>query len=185
VGFAFGPAGTGWALANVATRDNSRFATAAQDAVARAASMPASYGWCSGLAGLAVAQAAAAPDLDHLDRVARQLADRPVLRDLSLCHGELGIAEALTVLAAQVPASAVARRRAGLVLDAIDRYGPTCGTPGAVSSPGLFNGLAGIGYGLLRLGFADLVPSVLLLQPRFAAEGNTQDDNTETRRRDW
>jgi lantibiotic modifying enzyme len=51
------------------------------------------------------------------------------------------------------------------VLDAIDRYGPGCGTPGAVSSPGLLNGLAGIGYGLLRLGFGDRVPSVLLLQP--------------------
>jgi lantibiotic modifying enzyme len=83
-----------------------------------------------------------------------------------LCHGELGIAEALTLLSTQVPAAVAARRRrAGLVLDAIDRYGLGCGTPGGVPTPGLLYGLAGIGYGLLRLGFADLVPSVLVLEP--------------------
>jgi lantibiotic modifying enzyme len=32
-------------------------------------------------------------------------------------------------------------------------------------SAGLLNGLAGIGYGLLRLGFAHRVPSILLLEP--------------------
>jgi lantibiotic modifying enzyme len=91
-----------------------------------------------------------------------------VLRDLSLCHGELGIADVLTELASRhrLPATTSARRRrAGLVLDAIDRYGPTCGTPGGVPTPGLLSGLAGIGYGLLRLGFPDRVPSVLLLEP--------------------
>ncbi|WP_165960393.1 type 2 lanthipeptide synthetase LanM family protein [Actinocrispum wychmicini] len=170
-GFAFGAAGTAWALAGAAEPD------AARAAVERATPFePAGHGWCSGLAGLAVARAAVDPEPDHIVRAARLLADRPVLRDLSLCHGELGIAEALTVLSAQMPSASViaaaARRRAGLVLDAIDRYGPTCGTPGAVSSPGLLNGLAGIGYGLLRLGFSDRVPSVLLVRPGYPAENH-------------
>lgn len=113
-------------------------------------------GWCTGAAGLAVAGGDPGP----------LLSDRPVLADLSLCHGELGIAEALTVLATRDPAAATARRRhAGLVLDAYAQHGARCGTPGGVTTPGLLTGLAGIGYGLLRLGFADRVPSVLLLEP--------------------
>ncbi|WP_460397262.1 hypothetical protein, partial [Actinophytocola sediminis] len=61
--------------------------------------------------------------------------------------------------------AAARRRRAGLVLDAIHRYGPAGGVPREVPTPGLLTGLAGIGYGLLRLGFADRVPSVLLFEP--------------------
>jgi lantibiotic modifying enzyme len=161
-GFAFGAAGTAWALAQVADLG---FAGAAQAALARATTDDA-HGWCSGLAGTAIAQAAVEPgQLDSTTLWA--LAERPVLRDLSLCHGELGITEALTVLAAQMPAAAaLRRRRAGLALDAIERYGRGCATPGEVSTPGLLHGLAGIGYGLLRLGFADRVPSVLLLEPK-------------------
>jgi lantibiotic modifying enzyme len=84
--------------------------------------------------------------------------------DLSLCHGELGIVEALTGDRADHVA-AIRRRRAGLILDAYGQYGPTCGTPGGVPTPGLLGGVAGIGYGLLRLGHPERVPSVLLLEP--------------------
>jgi lantibiotic modifying enzyme len=114
-------------------------------------------GWCTGAAGLAMAGGDTAP----------LLADRPVLADLSLCHGELGIAEALIVLAAagDQDAATTRRRRAGLIVDAYSRHGARCGTPGGITTPGLLTGLAGIGYGLLRLGFADRVPSVLLLEP--------------------
>src|SRR6476469_1437807 len=116
-------------------------------------------GWCRGAAG----HAAAGADGD----IGRLLGGRPVLGDLSLCHGELGIAEALTVAGSGGDESAAAARRrgAGLVLDALTRHGARCGTPGGVTTPGLLTGLAGIGYGLLRLGFADRVPSVLLLEP--------------------
>jgi type 2 lantibiotic biosynthesis protein LanM len=114
-------------------------------------------GWCRGAAGLAMAGG----------DIGRLLGGRPVLGDLSLCHGELGIAEALTVHSSggDDTAAAARRRRAGLVLDAFTRHGARCGTPGGVTTPGLLTGLAGIGYGLLRLGFADRVPSVLLLEP--------------------
>ncbi|MGH3858012.1 ABC transporter permease subunit, partial [Actinokineospora sp.] len=60
-----------------------------------------------------------------------------------------------------------------VLLDALDRHGPLCGTPGAVSTPGLLSGMAGIGYSLLRLGLPDRVPSVLLLQPGFHRENNS------------
>lgn len=140
-GFLDGAAGIAWALG--------------QGTISQA--RPGDLGWCAGAAGLAMAGGPTEALLAH----------RPVHADLSLCHGELGIAEALTVYAtAGDQAAATARRRlAGLILDVHTRHGDHCGTPGGVPTPGLLTGLAGIGYGLLRLGFADRVPSVLLLEP--------------------
>lgn len=123
-------------------------------------------GWCSGDAGTALARAATGVPAD-LDAYLRAATERPVLADLSLCHGELGAVEPLVWLAGREypTAEAARRRRAGLVLAAVQQYGPQCGTPRAIPSPGLLTGLAGIGYGLLRLAFPDRVPSVLLLEP--------------------
>ncbi|MGB3443281.1 MAG: type 2 lanthipeptide synthetase LanM family protein [Actinophytocola sp.] len=149
-GFAGGAAGIAWALAPHAPE-------AAALAAAHARADDGDLGWCTGAAGLAIAGGAGG-QLDEL------LADRPVLRDLSLCHGELGIAEALAGDHTE-RAAVTRRRRAGLILDAYTQYGPTCGTPDDVPTPGLLNGVAGIGYGLLRLGYAERVPSVLLLEP--------------------
>ena len=39
------------------------------------------------------------------------------------------------------------------------------GIPGGVETPGLMMGLAGIGYGLLRLGATDRVPALLSREP--------------------
>ena len=58
-----------------------------------------------------------------------------------------------------------ADRRAALILEEIDREGWLCGVPLGVESPGLMTGLAGIGYGLLRLAEPTRVPSVLVLEP--------------------
>jgi type 2 lantibiotic biosynthesis protein LanM len=125
-----------------------------------------SPGWCRGTAGLLVARGSL--DDAGLEQVVQEFAGRPVLRDLSLCHGELGILEALGVLAAAGgPALApkVWRHRAGLVLGVMRQRSRFCGTPGGVATPGLLDGLAGVGHGLLRLGFAERVPSVLFLEP--------------------
>jgi type 2 lantibiotic biosynthesis protein LanM len=143
-GFAHGWAGVGWALSQAGRK---QAAALARDRAA-AAGDQAGPGWCRGAAGLLIAGVG---DTDLP-------AGRPLLRDLSLCHGELGIAEALTEVAAR-------RAHTALVLGAIERHGPTCGTPGRVSTPGLLTGLAGIGYGLLRAGFSERVPAVQLLQP--------------------
>jgi hypothetical protein len=149
-GFADGAAGIAWALT---PHDPDTAALAA--AHARAAE--GDLGWCTGAAGLA----AAGGPLDAL------IGDRPVLADLSLCHGELGIVEALAGDRGEQgeQVASARRRRAGLILDACNRFGPVCGTPGGVATPGLLNGIAGIGHGLLRLGHPERVPSVLLLEP--------------------
>lgn len=124
------------------------------------------WGWCSGAAGRLLTAAVAGCPPDVVSRGSRAVANRPVARDLSLCHGELGVLDVLIELAGagHPPAERERHRRAGLVLDAIHRYGPICGTPDEVETPGLLIGLAGIGYGLLRLGFPAQVPSALLLQ---------------------
>jgi lantibiotic modifying enzyme len=170
-GFADGWAGMAWALTNAGLQYLGKARTAL-NRMAATLGEPDSPGWCRGFAGRIIA-ATAAPD----DAV-RALADAPIRRDLSLCHGELGLAEALIVLAAGGSAAAAAARRtrAALILGAIDRYGPSCGTPGGVSTPGLLTGLAGIGFGLLRLGFPERTPSVLLLRPTQGATGEPHEE---------
>jgi lantibiotic modifying enzyme len=185
VGFAAGPAGVGWALHRYASRTGDPgYRRAARRALWRVGEQIATeagrgHGWCCGTAGLLVTRTCLAEQSGRsgqsgqsapaeLRAAVRALAERPVLEDLSLCHGELGVAEALTVLGAadrSRTAQRAVRRRAGLVLDAIHRRGPRCATPGGLATPGLLHGIAGIGYGLLRLGFAEAVPSVLLLEP--------------------
>ncbi|WP_436498560.1 type 2 lanthipeptide synthetase LanM family protein [Actinokineospora sp. HUAS TT18] len=196
-GFADGAAGMAWALSRyveVADPAASRVAAAAVTA-AKVAAAPGDrawrLGWCSGAAGIAVGALAGNSVLDRTGGDRQRLpattiplvagTGRPVVRDLSLCHGEFGVAEALTVLvdAGTCPVS-VLRARTAILLDALDRYGPLSGTPGGVSTPGLLSGVTGIGYGLLRLGFADRVPSVLLLQSAVHREEMSVDQRERT-----
>jgi type 2 lantibiotic biosynthesis protein LanM len=173
-GFAGGLAGIGGALARYAApAPGSRHACLARSTLRAAAGQIAvaggtGPGWCCGTAGLLAATASLAgeqPTAEAGTRL-RALAERPVLSDLSLRHGELGIVDAATDILAdsEDPAVRLAwQRHADRVLAAVQRHAPSCGTPGGIATPGLFDGLAGIGYGLLRLGFPDAVPSVLLL----------------------
>jgi lantibiotic modifying enzyme len=173
-GFASGPAGVAWALTRFAgtvpgpTPGNQRYLAAGRLAASFAAALPPQYshGWCRGTAGSLLARACLPALADGLDEGARLVAGWPVLEDLSLCHGEAGVADVLTVVAATTQSRAAyraQRHRAGLLLDVVSRHRSLCGTPGGVPTPGLLSGLAGIGYGLLRLGFAERVPSALLL----------------------
>ncbi len=167
-GFAHGSAGTTWALW--------RYAVAASGPCRRepvlADSAEADGGtWCRGASGVGLARAdVLALERDPLmagafDRAVDGVLRRPAAVDHSLCHGELGTLELLTAAAARghEAAAAEAPRRIGDLLAALDRDGPVSGTPDAVRTPGLLDGLAGIGHGLLRLGFPDRVPAVLLL----------------------
>ena len=86
----------------------------------------------------------------------------------SLCHGALGNIE-LPLAAArrfqrpdwQAEVDSATRR----ILRHLTSRGPTSGSLCGVETPGFMNGLAGIGYGLLRLAHPDRVPSVLVMEP--------------------
>ncbi|TQF01801.1 type 2 lantipeptide synthetase LanM [Kitasatospora acidiphila] len=175
-GFRSGAAGIGWALLRYAAAGGTaRHAAAGLAALHTAADREATAavgtGWCDGPSGTALAladsgTATADPALAALlDRAVAAAASRTV-GDHSLCHGATGAIELLlTAGAAGLADPGAVVPRAGALLAGLDRFGPRCGTPDAVSSPGLLAGLAGIGYGLLRLGFGSRVPSVLLLHP--------------------
>ncbi len=168
-GFAEGLAGIGWALTTAGPDEHHQAAGRRVATLLGDRSKPAASGWCRGTAGTVLARASLSTDADprYLTGCVEALADAPVRRDLSLCHGELGVTEVLTQLAGSdrhTFATRALRRRTGLVLDVLRRHGSLSGVPGGVRSPGLLTGLAGIGYGLLRHAAPQQVPSVLLLQ---------------------
>ena len=134
-------------------------------------------GWCRGLAGLTSSEAAR-------ERYLALVANRVPLRDRSLCHGELGVLEPLVGMAAAGDgrASATLDSARTRLLESLAREGVACGTPAGVSTPGLLSGLAGIGYGLLRLASGDALPSVLFLQPTNPAHKAAGREITDGRR---
>lgn len=84
-----------------------------------------------------------------------------------LCHGDLGNLELLRSAAVVLDRPELAgevERRGRLIVEGLGRVGPLCGTPMGSETPGLMNGLAGIGYGLLRLAALERVPSVMTLK---------------------
>lgn len=128
--------------------------------------------WCHGAAGAALARVELSGLLDgHRAeplRKGREAALETVAGhgfglNFSLCHGDFGNLEPL--LLAGGPWRAAGLRQAAATLDALDDRGWVCGLPHGVHSPSLMVGLAGIGYGLLRLAAPGLVPSVLALHP--------------------
>lgn len=86
----------------------------------------------------------------------------------SICHGELGNLELLLSQATVSGDEELRRftyRAAARILEDIEQKGWMCGVPLGTETPGLFTGLAGIGYGLLRLVDPHEVPCVLTLDP--------------------
>jgi type 2 lantibiotic biosynthesis protein LanM len=169
-GFADGSAGIGWALLRFAEAGGGDPYRTSGLAALRAATgaVDRDISWCRGRTGVALAvldspAARADPLLSAwAHEAAADIARAAPPPDDSLCHGELGVLE---LLRRGEPSNARTRwvERAGALLAAADRAKPRCGTPGQVPHPGLLTGLAGIGHGLLRAGFPDRVPSVLLL----------------------
>jgi type 2 lantibiotic biosynthesis protein LanM len=130
--------------------------------------------WCHGAPGIGLARLATLQHLD--DEIVRAEIDTAVKTTLaqgfggnhSLCHGDLGNLE-LLIQAGQtlddLQWRAHVERMGTVILNSIDEHGWLCGVPLGVETPGLMTGLAGIGYGLLRLAEPARVPSVLTLDP--------------------
>jgi len=84
-----------------------------------------------------------------------------------LCHGDLGNVELLLQAGTALKRPewiGEAKRRASATLQEITTTGWHCGVALAAETPGLMNGLAGIGYGLLRIAYPDKVPAILTLE---------------------
>lgn len=193
-GFSHGAAGIGWALLRYADVTGERkYADVGLDAFRyeRFLYLPefgnwpdfrvhdgqpeqprgAMHAWCHGSPGIGLARADCLRTGDPEVAADLDLALRSTLAagwgmNHSLCHGEFGSIELLTTAIANGHPELDAERaaRGARAVATIERLGPLCGTPGGVATPGLMVGLAGIGHGLLRLGFPEQVPSVLLLR---------------------
>jgi type 2 lantibiotic biosynthesis protein LanM len=130
------------------------------------------HAWCHGAPGIALARLRSLRY--HDDETVREEIDLALHATLrhgyrgsqSLCHGSLGNLEALLFAreCGESSASAVTKFSDGIVAG-LARTGPVCANPAGLESPGLMTGLAGIGYGLLRMVAPEVVPSILALEP--------------------
>ncbi|PYT18030.1 MAG: type 2 lantipeptide synthetase LanM [Acidobacteria bacterium] len=152
----------------------SRIGSAAASDKPSAAERSLGMSWCYGAPGVGLSRLRA---LRHLDDPAmREEAERAVAVTLqhgfgknhSLCHGDLGNLDLILQARQAWGRADLAEsflRLARAILASVERDGWICGTVACIEAPGLMNGLAGIGYGLLRIADPDRVPSVLVMEP--------------------
>jgi len=134
--------------------------------------------WCNGAAGVGFGRLLIRHHVD--DEASHREIETAIGRTLesgfggdhSLCHGAIGNVE-IVLQAADILGRADWRRaalkRAAAIRAAVARGDWRCGTPRELEIPSFMTGLAGIGYGMLRL-WSGFVPSILRLEP--AALGN-------------
>lgn len=130
--------------------------------------------WCHGAPGIGLARLCALPHLhdtklyEEINMALKTSLARGFGYNHSLCHGDLGNLE-LLLQASQVLDDAQLQvevnRITSVILEDISQRGWQCGILSGAEIPGLMCGLAGIGYGLLRLIEPKRIPSVLVLAP--------------------
>ncbi|HSF43117.1 MAG TPA: type 2 lanthipeptide synthetase LanM family protein [Thermoanaerobaculia bacterium] len=135
--------------------------------------------WCHGAPGVGLSRLRALRHVDdpemyrEIDVALRSTLEKGFDRSHCLCHGDLGNAELFLEAAGRLPEGGRWRAEAGRagarVLAGVAEGGWKSGLPRGVEVPGLMNGLAGMGYGLLRLALPERIPSVLLLDPPVAS----------------
>ena len=131
------------------------------------------WAWCHGAPGIGLGRLAGLPWLDdsavraEIEHAVESTIENGFGRNHSLCHGDLGNLELVTLAAEKLGRRDWAERAgriSGGILAGLAERGPLFGLPGATEPAGLMTGLAGIGYGLLRLVAPRRVPSVLILE---------------------
>lgn len=144
---------------------------------------PVFHAWCHGAPGIGLGLLAIADELTTADEacLATARADARIAisttlaqsfgQNHSLCHGDFGNLELLFGAAERgLVDRAIFEDRLARTCASVDREGPSCGVPRGVETPGLFVGLAGIGWQLLRFAAPTRVPNLLLFDPPPNAE---------------
>jgi type 2 lantibiotic biosynthesis protein LanM len=130
--------------------------------------------WCHGAPGIGLARLRSLMYLDdarirsEINTALKTTLAQGFGGNHSLCHGDLGNLELLlqaSLILDDPHWNTQVDRFAGIILESIQKHGWLCGVPLGVETPGLMTGLAGIGYGLLRLAAPERIPSVLVLEP--------------------
>ncbi|GAA4384007.1 type 2 lanthipeptide synthetase LanM family protein [Actinomadura verrucosospora] len=192
-GFSHGASGFAWALTELfAITGDEAYAQTALQAVAferghfssssgnwadlrrssRAANSQGMTAWCHGACGIGMSRLRMQTHLgNEVLREDLEIALQTTCREgfgknHSLCHGDLGSLDFILQASLCFPATVGETQlseRLSKSLAAIEEHGWRCGTPLDVETPGMMDGLAGIGYGLLRLAEPVRIPSVLIL----------------------
>jgi len=127
--------------------------------------------WCYGAGGIGLARLTMHHTDDQfqteIETALRTTLARGFGENHSLCHGDLGNIELLLQASHKLDSGyweAHVNSLTRAILDSISEHGWVGGDK-FVTAPGLMTGIAGIGYGLLRLADPDNVPSILTLAP--------------------
>jgi type 2 lantibiotic biosynthesis protein LanM len=193
-GFAHGGAGFAWALAELfSVTGEPAYSRAALQAAAyergyfspelgnwedlRRASQERDVrymvAWCYGACGIGMSRLRLQEHLDDAEiRAEAHTALDTTYRsgfgsNHSLCHGDMGSLELLLQASRRLPDAIWKVRlaeRTAQTLASAEQSGWRCGVPLDVETPGLMDGLAGIGYGFLRLSQPDRIPAVMILE---------------------
>ncbi|HWA89086.1 MAG TPA: type 2 lanthipeptide synthetase LanM family protein [Rhizomicrobium sp.] len=187
-GFSHGAAGIAYALQRLyGVMGEARYRRAAEEAIAfeqscycdvarnwpdfRLTDPAFAMSWCHGAPGIGLARLGGLPVCGNDAGIENALAaaQAAALHEVDhLCCGNLGVAETLLVGGLRLHRPSLieaARRRAARVLARADDEGGYrlfANVAGDLYHPGLFQGVAGVGYGLLRLAAPERVPSLLL-----------------------
>lgn len=190
-GFAHGATGIGWALARLArATGDDRFAAmaAAADDYEETLHDPATGAWtdlrqpdvvvalwCHGATGIGLAAAdrlvaggaGAGAAADVVRRAASAAWTEGMGWNHTICHGELGSWElvATAIAAGSGPPRLDRRTLDARVVSSLERHGPVSGLARDAFVPGLFPGLGGVAYQLLRLHSDCDLPSLLVPDP--------------------
>jgi type 2 lantibiotic biosynthesis protein LanM len=129
--------------------------------------------WCHGAPGIGLGRLDSLMQIDNEEtraeiRTAIELTlNYGFGHNHSLCHGDLGNLDFLLQAHARLNEDGTLginiERLSTVILQDLEGKGSVCGVPTGIESPGLMNGLAGIGYGLLRMAEPVRIPSVLTL----------------------
>ncbi len=211
-GLSHGAAGIAWALHELALLSGeARFQVASQAAIAyeqtlfsptaenwyylEGTSTKSVYGWCHGAPGIGITrlqifkQNNDAHIKAHIATALQATLTHGFGQNHSLCHGDIGNLELLLQASDVLPNPAWTQQIddfTAMILDSIERDGYVCGVPLGVETPGLMTGIAGIGYGLLRLAARNDVPALLVLAPpRVAAPDNKPFTTTPHNTTQW
>ena len=131
------------------------------------------WAWCHGAPGVGLGRLAGLSYLDdatvraEITTAVESTIENGFGRNHCLCHGDLGNLEVVTLAAERLRRPdwvERANRIAGGILAGIREHGWLFGVPGRTEPPGMMVGLAGIGYGLLRLAAPERVPSVVIME---------------------
>jgi class II lanthipeptide synthase len=177
-GFAHGASGMGWALSRLAAEtDEARHREAAEGAFAFEDSLydeseanwldlrglegpKSAAAWCHGAIGIGLARR---NDPKVLARAAAATERMGFGWNHCVCHGEMGSFELLeaAIAAGAGPKGLTQEVLLARVLTSLEDHGPLCGLLRDAFVPGLFTGLGGIAYQLLRAHPESGLPSIL------------------------